>query len=419
MNRGMFVVALLLAGLVPATAAGATAGPTLTPEGPATVSSVWGGAHTTEGLSPRVLTAVRVTVAPGGNGGPIRLRVTSPLDPDRGTQLGPWVDLPAAPGTYEFAAPPLRWDYRSGVIAIDQQVGGHAIVFAEACRPESEQWSDPCRLGALAVFHDPADGDPAVGTATTPPERYPGQRLTVTGVMALDGDGDRVPDVDDRTDLRVTATRHFAADGTGVLRTTIHNAGPRAVDRPLLITNTGSPGVAAWAPACLDLFAKPYPEAFSTGYQLVLVGVPVASACRTAPLPAGARRTTTATLPPVSDRDAITVRVAGDGDDLAPADNTVEVAPPPVLTLRAAQAAGRRVHVVVRTHRAGRLRLVATAGGWRSSRTALTRPAGRRAFTIVLPRRAMTKRVRLTATLTGDAGVLGSASTRVGLRPSR
>ena len=113
-----------------------TAPSALTPDGPLTVSSVWRGPVTEELLPPSDLTAVRITVGPGGRGGPIRLRISSTLDRPKGVELGPWTQLPATPGNYTFPVPaPLQWDYRQGVIAVDQQVGDHAIVVAQPCTP--------------------------------------------------------------------------------------------------------------------------------------------------------------------------------------------------------------------------------------------------------------------------------------------
>jgi len=411
---------LLLAG--PGAAAAEDAPDTLTPDGPATVSSVWRGAVTTEGRGPEVLTGVRVTVGPGGRGGPIRLRVSSHLDPDRGTQLGPWVDLPAEPGVYRFPAPALRWDYRDGVIAIDQQVGGHAIVRKSACTPEQGQYGDVCQIVSLDVFHGLADGDSGAGTDTTPPERVPGQQLAVTGVFTGDRDRDRVPDAEDRTDLRLTATRTFAADGSSTIRATIVNAGPRTADLPILAIDTALRRE-AWTPACR--VEEPAPG-FGGSFPLGVQGWDTISWCPLAALAPGASVTLSGPLSSALANERVAVNASGDGEDLVPADNLVKLAaqPPvegrPAVVLRtpARQRIGRRgLRVAVQTRQAGSLRVTVRIGALRSVRVVRVGAGSHRHTLTFRPRLRGTRAhtATITARFTARDGTVSRTSSRMAI----
>lgn len=224
----------------PAAAAAAAAAPAppepnaRTPEGEATLESPWRGAHTLEGRWPEVLVAWRVGVGPGGAAGPVRVRARSAIDPSRGTQVGPWVDLPATPGAYTFPAPHLTWDYRDGVLGLDQQVGGHAIVRAEPCQPgEDAEYVDPCRLTILEAWR------PILGLegpqGRPPDEQRRGNELAIIGLTEPDIDGDRVgDDTEDRTDLRLTARTGRVRGGRQRVVLTVRNAGPRRADRVTL-----------------------------------------------------------------------------------------------------------------------------------------------------------------------------------------
>jgi len=392
----------------------------LTPNGPATVSSVWRGAVTAEGRSPEVLTGVRVTVGPGGRAGPIRLRVSSGQDPERGTQLGPWVELPAEPGVYAFPAPALRWDYRDGVIAVDQQVGGHAIVHQGACTPEQGQYADLCQIVSLDVFHDLADGDSGAPTdAVGPPERHPGQRLTVTGVVKGDRDRDRVPDDEDRTDLRLTATRTFASDGSSTIRATITNAGPRAVDRPILATDAGLRRE-VWTPACR---AEETTSGLGGSFPLGVQGWDPVSWCPLNALAPSASATVTGALPSALANETITVNASADGEDLVQADNQVKLAGRPVSNASAVvlrtpkrqRVGSRGLRVVVQTRKAGTLRVTVRIGALRSVRVVGVDPGLHRRTVTFRPRlkgpRARTATV--TARLTARDGTVTRTSSRM------
>jgi len=412
------VAALLLA--APGVAAAQDEPDTLTPEGPATVSSVWRGAVTTEGRGPEVLTGVRVTVGPGGRGGPIRLRVTSGLDPDRATQLGPWVDLPAEPGVYAFPAPALRWDYRGGVIAIDQQLGGHAIVRTSACTPERGQHGDVCQLVSLDVFHDLADGDSGAGTDTAPPERRAGQQLAVTGVFTGDRDRDRVPDAEDRTDLRLTATRTFAADGSSTIRATIANVGPRTADLPILATDAGLRRE-AWSPACRT--EEPTPG-LGGSFPLGVQAWDTVSWCPLDALAPGASVTLAGALSSAMAYERVTVNASGDGEDLTPADNLVRLAaqspvegrPAVVLRTPGRQRIGRHgLRVAVQTRQAGTLRVTVRIGALRTARVVGVGTGSHRRTLTFRPRLKGTRArtATITARLTARDGTVTRTSSRM------
>jgi hypothetical protein len=107
-----------------------------TPAGPATLSSDWTGSNTLEGLPPGVLVGMRVTVGKGSRAGEVRFRAQE--KPNAPVHTGGWVELPAAAGTYTFRAPRVPWDHRDGVLGIDQQTGGHAIVASYPCCPREQ-----------------------------------------------------------------------------------------------------------------------------------------------------------------------------------------------------------------------------------------------------------------------------------------
>ncbi len=410
MFRPLAAITAAVAMAAAAVPAGADTAPNaLTPDGPATVSSVWRGAVTQEGLAPQLLTAVTVTVGPGGQGGPIRLRVSSPLDPAIGVELGPWTDLPATPGQYTLALPrPVFWDYRQGVIAIDQQVGGHAIVTATPC---AGGLTDVCHDVSLDVFHDIADDDPARGTADAPAERYPGEQLALTQVTAPDLDRDHIPDGEDRTDLRLAATRRFNTTGQQVLRMVIHNAGPRQADQPLIgvgvLLSGGAPD--AWFPSCRSFESFEFP-----GIRLPDGAVPGAS-CGMKPIPAGSTRIVTLVLPPASDRGSIEVSVRSEGADLAPADNSVNAGPAALVELERVSVRHSML-VKVRARRRGLLRVSFTINRHLFART--VRVVGPGPVTVAVPfhlrgrrPRAATIHVRLKA----FDGATGRAQRRIHL----
>jgi hypothetical protein len=300
-------VALVAAGIAagPASALQQTTPPTgtlPTPDGATTVSAMNGGPFTMEGIAPQVLTGWKVGVGAGGQGGHVRIRVSTPLDPSQGTKVGPWVDLPATPGVYTFSAPHMHWDYREGSLAVDQQNGGHEIVTQETCQPGAA-W-DPCSLHVLGSFHGLADGGSAAVTPTVPADpadRVPGGGLAIVPITAPDYDGDRLPDADEHSKLDVTAKVVApAASGARRVTFTATNVGSTAATMPLLyVSGNFGPGselqppvgTGAWDPAC-----APYPD---LSWDVAWIGFrqsrpPTTAACLLAPIAAGASRSVTA-----------------------------------------------------------------------------------------------------------------------------
>jgi hypothetical protein len=194
----------------------------LTPTGRSTVWSPWVGPVTTEGRHSDVLVAVRIRVGAGGRAGRVRLRVVGGA-PGAGVRLGGTFALPARPGTYTFPAPHVRWDYRDGEIALDQQTGGHAIVGPAPCDAPEE----PC--SATLESFVPALAGTASPARARPSERREGRQLTLQALSEPDADrdlaGDRSEDV---SDLRVRARRA----GSRTVAITVRNAGRRTADLP-------------------------------------------------------------------------------------------------------------------------------------------------------------------------------------------
>ncbi len=356
-NRGV------ISGLVALAGAAAAAQPALaldpvpqprTPFGAATVSSQWRGAQTDEARPPSVLQAVTVTVDPGGTAGQVRLRVSDPTaDPRRGVLLGDWFTLPAEPGTYTFPAPRLLIDYRSVVLALDQQTGGHAIVEQRPCTPELGRWADWCELIALdswsPILADGLGGVPPEASpgAPAPTDRRPGQRLRIAQISEIDRDGDLAGDrTEDRTDLVVRAD---AVRGHGGRMTiTVTNAGPRTADWPrVTIDRPNRPGSAVpargWTPECAAAQTR----------GLMLPSPDGSTYCDLPSIAAGGSHTVS--LPVIDDGRPVMVTAAAEGPDLAEADNTVAVtprlAPAPVarLTVAARSRATRGASVRLRS----------------------------------------------------------------------
>lgn len=333
----------------------------VTPAGPATVSSQWRGAQTSEGLLPTVLQAVTVTVGPGGSAGQVRLRVSDPsVDPGRGVLLGDWATLPAEPGTYTFPAPRLRIDYRSVVLALDQQTGGHAIVEQRPCTPELGRFADVCQIVSLDAW-SPILGDGVSGAppdaspgAPEPTERRPGQQLRIAPVTEIDRDGDLAGDrTEDRTDLAVRADAVRGRDGKMTI--TVTNNGPRAADWPRVTIDRSqergwSSPARGWTPECVA------PQTRQAAPSLIQNS----TYCDLPALAPG--QSHTVSLPTVDDGRPVVVTAAAEGPDLADADNAATVVPrladAPAATLRAPKRARavRGVRLRVRSELAGAAR---------------------------------------------------------------
>ena len=210
--RGFLVAVVLGVVVLVAAAAPAVAQDTVTPAGPATVRGNWLGPHTAEGLPPQVLIGWTVTVGPGSNAGPVRLRVLR--WGDRGTVVGsgPVEQLPATRGTYAFALPTgVRYDYRSTGLALEQEVGEHAIIRTHPPDPRPDGLDD---YHALDVFRPPLAGDAAHVAFS---ERRRGQELLVRGTIEHDIDQDLLGDVtQDVGDLRLLDATILARERVSV-----------------------------------------------------------------------------------------------------------------------------------------------------------------------------------------------------------
>lgn len=332
----------------------------MTPAGQATVSSVWRGASTAEGRPPEVLQAVKITVNPGGEAGQVRLRVSDGTDTVRGTQLGDWFTLPAEPGTYTFPAPRITMDYRSIVLALDQQTGRHAIVRQNACSPELGRWADTCQLIGLDVWRPILpDGQAAVppspsGGGTPSSEQRPGQQLQLAHVSEVDVDGDLSGDVtEDRTDLVVTGEAVRGRDGRTTI--TVANRGPRAADWPQLTVDaprdtTSWSWARGWTPECAPFSGRRFKMPPTGG----------GSWCDLPALAPG--QSHTVSFPTVDDGRPLKATASSEGPDLADADNAITIVPrladAPVATLRAPARARavRGVRLRVRSEQAGTAR---------------------------------------------------------------
>jgi len=410
----------VLAGMIAIGGAGTAAQPALaltplpipmTPDGPATMSSVWRGASTTEGRPPEVLQAVTITVGPGGSAGHVRLRASdASFAANGGVAIGDWFTLPAEPGTYTFPAPRIRMDYRSVVLALDQQTGGHAIVRQEACTPELGRFADRCALVSLdawaPILPDGATGAPPElqPGATPPTAREPGRRLQISPVSEIDRDGDLAGDrTEDRTDLAVRAD---AVRGrAGRLTIAVTNDGPRTADWPVVAIDRPGPDVwmpaRGWTPECV--------AAHDGRFAPLLT--PAGTFCSLPPLAPGASHTVS--LPSIVDGRPVVVTAAAEGPDLDPGDNTVSVVPraaaAPKATLRAPARArasrGVRLRLRSETAATATVRLsVRFRGKPRdATRTLALRPGAPRAVTVRPPRvrgTFATGRARLTVTVT-------------------
>lgn len=290
-----------------------------TPAGPATLVNQWRGASTLEGRGPEVLVAATITVGAGGQAGTIRLRAGG-----GGTYAaGDSVTLPAEPGTYRFPAPHLRWDYRSGELGFDQEIGGHAVLEQRACNPAAGRYGDWCEIQRVNVW----------GTGGDALEPLRGARLAIIGIFEPDADQDLVGDTtEDRTDLKLGAAEHTRGpDGTLRVAVPVTNAGPRTADL-LRISTTVSD---AKVEGCSPMATIRYPDSV----QCTLAS----------PIAPGTTRTVRLTATdPAAEKATLTVR--GEGPDLDDADNAIAVDAPAAtpLTVTARKAQRLRPGVKVR-----------------------------------------------------------------------
>jgi hypothetical protein len=378
---------------------------TLTPDGPATLFDDWHGGQTAEDRSPELLTHFRVTVAPGGRAGTIRLRI---FDGETGmTHDAAPVALPAEPGTYLFGAPHILHDYRDVSIGLDQETGGHAIAAQVRCTPEEGE-GDICSSQSLDVYR------PVLGPGVKPDrllaEVQRGRMLTIDRVTEPDVDGDLAGDrTEDRTNLRTSMTTRRISGRRLELTATVENAGPRRADRPVLRTSFYPPVGIARIDGC-EPYEPPLTPDVSTSDQH----------CILAPLAVGEQRTVRIVAPDPGRTDA-GVDVEAEGPDLASGDESayeelrgprpplfVEASPRPRLL------AG--LNVTVRSRRAGPVRLRLAAG----KRTLATRELrfrrpGARRISLRVPRSRLLRDLPRQVTLSARSD---AATARVRLQPS-
>ena len=368
---------------------------TLTPDGPATVRENWLGGITMEGRPPEVLVGWKVTVGSGGNAGPVRLRVLRPGKNGTVVGSGPVERLPSTPGTYAFGLRPgIPYDYRDAGLALDQEIGGHAIVKTHAPEPEEDAESDPARLYAVDVFRPPLP-DGARRVAYT--ERRMGQELLVRGIVETDSDEDRLGDkTQDVGDLRLLHARVAGRRGRFLLvRARVRNVGATVRDQAFIVAPKEAWGFSC--PTRSDEFLR----------------------CPGRPLPPGGERTVglliTGPYGPARNRSAAgraypptRIEVASEGTDTNPADNAGPLTPR--LILRASRRNGLRVSIAA-SHR-GTVRVVARAAGTRIARSVRLRRPGRRTITLTRSKRFDKRGVTITATLRGARTTVGEGEPR-------
>jgi hypothetical protein len=315
---------------------------TLTPAGPATIRENWFGGMTLEGRPPEVLVGWKVTVGQGGNAGPVRLRVLRPGGKGTVVDSGPLEHLSGIPGRYSFSLRPgIPYDYRDAGLALDQEVGGHAIIRTHAPQPESGREADPARTYAVDVFRPPLQ-DGARDVA--PSERRRGQELLIRGIIETDIDEDRLGDkTQDIGDLRFLSARVAGRRGRFlVIRARVRNVGATIRDEPLIVPPRQAFGFGCPSRRSEEWFrcaGPPVPPGGEGEVSLLITG------------PYGPRRRTGAAraFPPTR------LTVASEGTDTNPADNSGPLTPR--LTMRVIRRDGLRV--TIGTSHRGTVRLKA------------------------------------------------------------
>jgi hypothetical protein len=401
MRRRLLAAALFATGAALAAESAAAAQGTVTPAGPATIRGTSLGAFTLELRPPEIVVGWTVTVGAASNAGPVRLRVLR--GGDRGTVVGsgPMEALPATSGTYAFSLPVgIPYDNRDADLALDQQVGGHAIV-----APHFDGLGD---VHALDVFRPPLAED-AADVAFT--ERRPRQELLVRGTIERDVDEDLVGDVtQDVGDLRLLSASILARETTNALgresdrvliAARVLNAGSTVRHRPH-IANTEISGwscagsaIAGWWIRCAGAPIAPGDEAELRIWSYLSGG-----------------------------REPTRVEVAAEGPDLTPQNNAGPIRPAhvpaktPRLRLRGLR--GRDLRVRVTASRPGTAVLAAHVAGLRirrtlrfavpGTRTARLMPSARRDLRRLAAARRRPGRLHATVTAT-MAGVRVSAQT--------
>ncbi|HEX8121859.1 MAG TPA: hypothetical protein VF549_11400 [Solirubrobacteraceae bacterium] len=394
--RATVLVTAVLATMAPASASAAEE--RLTPEGPSTIRAMWLGPSTAEGRPPEIITRWSVTVGAGGRAGRVRLRVLASGSRATVRGNGAWEWLPAEPGTYEFPAPHVPFDYRDNMLALDQEVGGHALITFHPDDPGKDTFSDVGELQNLDVFRPPLADDARDVERT---ERRQGEELRIWGKTErdLDGDGlgDETEDVGDLTALsaRVSDWR----DGYAIVTARVRNSGTTVRNMPAIA------------------FPQPISDAHCVG-------------CPVPPLAPG-EETELALAVNVSGEGVrgpvpTQVEVASEGPDTNPADNVVALTPN--LTVKAVTPPRNRgapgVTVAVTTDLPATVRVAARIAGVRLKRTVEFAAAGTRTIRLTPKsradrqrlKRALRRRGRLTAVVTADAAGGASARRRVVMR---
>jgi hypothetical protein len=398
-----------LAAAVPALAPpGAPAQETLTPDGPATLHGQWLGAVTHEGRHDTIVVKFRVTVGPGGKAGRVRFRVLHQGDTGTAIEAGRWEWLPSEPGTYEFAGTHTAYDYRDFGMAIDQEVGAHAIVHTHPDDPSRGRYANPAELYAYDVFRPPLADD-----AKTVPysERRKAQQLLVSPVLEGDADddrlGDKTEDVGDLTVLRAQV-RGRTERGSQLVVARVRNAGSTVRHLPRVAIPDGM-----YADGCPPGFGQPARFTFT---------------CSGRALQPGEQGDVAVYLGSFGGVELPRrIEVAAEGPDLNPSDNAIELTPNLLLTAAARRPVRRGVEVTLGSDQPGDALIAVRVGGLRIARTLHFGVAGVHKLRFA-PRtraqrrrlaRALRRRGRVTAQVTAAMPPGAYASTRVVLRRPR
>lgn len=403
MRPGLVALAALAA-IGPAEAA---AEERLTPKGPSTIRQQYLGAHTMEGRPHEIITRWKVRVGPGGKAGRVRLRVLHPGRRATVKGSGPWEWLPAEPGTYEFPAPHVTYDYRDSGLALDQEVGEHALITFYPDDPAKETMADRGEINHLDVFRPPLAEDARDVEHT---ERRKGEGLRIEEILETDLDhdalGDSTEDVGDLT--AVSARVREWRDGSAIIVTRMRNSGTTVrhlphVRQPHGGRKWGCPGM---PPHRLSVIDWCIGQPIGPGEEAEIAMSVEVTADGRASVPTH-------------------VAVGAEGPDTNPADNVVALTP----TLSVADAgplAARRpgVMVDVTTDQPTTVLVAARIASVRIARTVVFGAAGTQTIRLTPKRRADRRRInralrrrgRLTAIVTADAGRGVYAGQRIVLR---
>lgn len=357
--RAVAIGLVLTAAVAVTPAVASSPRPSLTGVGPATLRAFWNGPVTLEGRPPEVLVRWGLTVrASGGSAGLVRLRVLDGHPVSRVAGSSPFVHLPAAPGSYEWDLPVgIPYDPRQFGLAVEQDTGGHDLLaFSE--RPEDE----------VHTFTPPLSEDDLGRT----PMVSRGRRLTITGVVEPDLDGDLVGDrTRDVGDLAALSGRVIGREPDGMWRieARVRNVGTTVRHRPGIAIPDGA-----------------------YGWRCPKPGDGQWRSCGGEPLAPGGEQTETLVLRTPDGAAPRSLTVAAEGPDLAPADNTIAVTTTPRMTLGRV-AGGELPRVRLGVDRPGRVRLVAHVAGLRIVRTITFARADRRVVRLLPARRADRRRL--------------------------